>query len=736
MKIDLTNCDREPIHIPGKIQNYGYLIALEITSQRVVFCSENINEIFDLKHDQVLGKSLDLFEEGTTCYSNYKKIEEHIHQILNEGLKDTYSAMILNIHDKPYHAVFSVSGKYLVIEFEAMVSDIREKNRINNVVRKLVNEESFEQVLVDVSREVKNLIGFDRVMIYQFLEDGSGKVVAEEKKADLESYMDLHFPESDIPKQARALYVINKTRLIADVYSEDSKVFSVADEVLDMTHCKTRAVSPMHIEYLKNMGVKSSFSVSIVVDGKLWGLIACHHYEAKRIDFELRQTAELLGEIISSVVNVKAKEVNVNLENTYRKIHQNFLKSLLTDDFIDSIIISNENNLLNVSQASGVAMFLQMQYHKLGSTPPKEFVRKMISWYIANHENDIFYTNNISEFYPDAKEFADTCAGVLIVILSRETADAIVWCKPEKKGIIKWAGKPEKAIEERLKNGEIVYEIHPRKSFETYAEAVSNQSENWSPTEIKSAERVKQIVLETTLLKSQELKNLNEKLQEAYDELDTFAYTISHDLKTPLTVMKANAQILHRVAKDDFIKERLVSIINSTDEMSQMMDDILELTKLNSGTMKFTEIEMKPIIETTIHNAMIANNTFGSEIKKGDILNIEGDNTMISQLFQNLIGNALKYSAKSEKPVVEIDSSREKNYTIYKIKDNGIGIPAEEVKNIFQLFKRFSNARDFNGTGVGMTIVKNIVDKHQGEILIESEVNQGTTITLKFPNNR
>ncbi len=733
MKINLSNCDREPIHIPGKIQSYGYLIALEITSQRIAFCSENIHEIFDVPHQEVLGKSLDIFQKETSCYANYERFEAQIHSILNEGMKDMYNSMVINIHGKPYHSVFSISGKYLVIEFESVISDIREKNRINNVVRKLVNEDDFEQVLKDVSKEVKNLIGYDRVMIYQFLEDDSGKVVAEAKKDNLDSYMDLHFPESDIPKQARALYLLNKTRLIADVFSENSKVYSETDEILDMTHCKSRAVSPMHIEYLKNMGVKSSFSVSIVVDNKLWGLIACHHYEAKRIDFELRQIAELLGEIISLVVNVKSKEVNSQLENSFRKIHQDFVEKLLMDDYIDSILIRNDSNLLNVTEATGVSMYFEDNYHKLGDTPPKDYVRRILTWYLANFEDEVFHTNKLADHFPEAIKYKDCCAGILIVVLSRETGDAIIWFKPEKVGVIQWAGKPEKAVKERLQNGEIIYGIHPRKSFEAYAEKISNRSENWSMAEIKSAERVKQIVLESTLLnKTKELKNLNDRLKEAYDELDTFAYTISHDLKTPLTVMKANAQVLYRVAKDDFMKEKIAKIINGTNEMTEMMDKILNLTKLNYSEVLFDTIEMKPLIKKIVEECIIAYNNPKTEVRIGEIYDLRGDQIMIYQLFTNLIGNAIKYSSKVESPVIQVDSRSEKGTTIYEVKDNGIGMNPEDLPKIFELFTRFSNAKAFGGSGVGMTIVKRIMDKHHGEIGITSKVGEGTTFILKF----
>lgn len=732
MGVDLTNCDREPIHIPGKIQGHGYLIAMDQETGHVMYCSNNIEELLEHPPKELLGKSLNIFEKGSSCFNNYKRIEDHINLIKKEGLQEEFSFLVIEIHNVSYYAIFSVSGRYLVIEFEKALMEFRDKGRINSVVRKMVNQEKFDVLFNDVTQEIKRLIDYDRVMIYQFLEDGSGKVIAENKNENLESYLDLHYPESDIPKQARALYVINKVRLIADVQAEDSPLLSLSNEILDMTHCRTRAVSPMHIEYLKNMGVASSFSVSIVVDGNLWGLISCHNYTPKTIDFSVRQSAELLGEIISSVISNKSKESSLVFEGNFRRIHQEYQKRLMMDDYIDNVLFKAENNLLSVTEASGVAMFFEENFHQAGKVPPKEFVLKLIKWFLTQNEGDIFHTNNLTGFLPEAEAYTSCCSGVLIMVLSRETGDAIVWFKPEIKSIITWAGKPEKSVEIRKKDGNMVYEIHPRKSFEAYSELISNKSDSWSKEELKSAEKVKQIVLETSLRKSKELKTLNEKLKEAYDELDTFSYTISHDLKTPLTVIKVNAQLAHRMTDDPSIKDKMQKIVSGTNEMTEMMDEILNLTKLNYSEVLFDTIEMKPLIKKIVEECIIAYNNPKTEVRIGEIYDLRGDQIMIYQLFTNLIGNAIKYSSKVESPVIQVDSRSEKGTTIYEVKDNGIGMNPEDLPKIFELFTRFSNAKAFGGSGVGMTIVKRIMDKHHGEIGITSKVGEGTTFILKF----
>ncbi len=735
MNIDLTNCDREQIHIIGKIQSYAHLIALDIETRKIVFCSENCTELFDSEANTILGKKADFLISKINVHQNHILFIEQINLILSEGLKDEFGSMMILIKDSPYYAVFSMSANFLVIEFIPAISSVPQKNRINKVVNSLLTEENFQNLLNDVAKEMKNLIAFHHIMIYQFLEDGSGKVIAEEKEDFLSSYMHHHFPESDIPKQARALYVINKTRLIADVDSTDSPILSINSEILDMTHCKTRAVSPMHIEYLKNMGVKSSFSVSIVVKGKLWGLIACHHYEPRRLDFELRQIAELLGEIVSSVIKVKSEEVNAHLEASFIKVQREFQSKLLMEKSFHSFLENKGKSLLKAVNSTGVTLFFEEKYYAFGEVPPQEFAEKLLNWFLENHEEDLFESNHLSSIFPEAEDIGTCCSGVLIMVLSRETKDAILWFKKEKKTTIQWAGEHSKSIEKRIDNGEIIHEIHPRKSFETYVQKVHHQSEKWLPEEKKSAERIKQIILETTLQKSKELKNLNDKLQEAYKELDTFAYTISHDLKTPLTVMKMNAQLLHRTTEDDAAKKKIEKIVENTDSMSGMIDEVLNLTKLKYGEAIFQNVEMQQLLEDVINESKIAHHAEHVNVVVKNVENLYGDQMMIYQLFANILGNAIKYSVKGEKPEVVIESSKNEAFTIYKIQDNGIGIEEKDIPKIFDLFKRFGNAvSDFKGTGVGMAIVKRIIEKHNAEIDVQSKTNEGTTIILKFPN--
>lgn len=332
---------------------------------------------------------------------------------------------------------------------------------------------------------------------------------------------------------------------------------------------------------------------------------------------------------------------------------------------------------------------------------------------------------------PEAEAYKDVASGVFIRVLSRETRDFIIWYKPERKSTIQWAGKPEKIVAERIEKGKLKYDIHPRKSFEAYTQYITGTSKKWFQEEIKAGTYIKDEILEAALYRAKELKNLNAKLTEAYEELNTFSYTVSHDLKNPLTVIKTNAQLLLRTCEENS-SDKLRNIINKVDDVSFMMDEILNLTKVSSSELVFKTINMTSLLERIIQESKTAFEATRTQVIVENALDISGDPTMIYQLFSNVVNNAIKYSAKVENPRVVINSYNENGRTVYSVEDNGIGIDNAKLPKIFDVFERFDNATGFQGTGLGMAIAKRIVDKHHGEIKIESTLGEGSKFYLYF----
>ncbi len=305
--VDVTNCDREPIHIPGNIQSHGFLLAIDKTDTTVRYVSGNLITKTGMEPSLVLGKPFEWFLQQ--CRITLQSIS--LTQLFSFGeatVFDTVNPILAEVQQVPYYLIVHASGNNLLLaEFEPSQPAIEtELNRIIGVsVSRILEGRTVKAVLDNAARQVRDIIQYDRVMIYRFWEDGHGEVIAENKADNLEPFMGLHYPASDIPKQARELYLTNFTRLIGDVETETSPLVAFdngSNEAppLDLTHSTLRAVSPVHIQYLKNMGVAASFSVSLVSHNKLWGLIACHNSTPNVIDYRAREAARLLGQILSS----------------------------------------------------------------------------------------------------------------------------------------------------------------------------------------------------------------------------------------------------------------------------------------------------------------------------------------------------------------------------------------------------------------------------------------------------
>jgi chemotaxis family two-component system sensor kinase Cph1 len=298
--IDLSNCDREPIHIPGKIQGHGFLVAIN-QDLKITYCSENIAAFASITAEALLGVPVYFLETAIL-----KKVDGFIEKLIaiaktKEGFQPV-NPYPVDLGGKDFNLIISASADQYLLEFEPSVSDLHTdlQQVMGSMLSEIMADAKLSRLLDRAALQIQKVIGYDRVMIYKFHEDGHGEVVAEVKNEELTPWLGLHYPASDIPPQARELYRLNLVRLIADVAVAPSDIVTYRDSndvPLDLTFSSLRAVSPMHIQYLKNMDVASSFSISLIHQGELWGLVACHNYTPRYIHYKQREAAKLLGQV-------------------------------------------------------------------------------------------------------------------------------------------------------------------------------------------------------------------------------------------------------------------------------------------------------------------------------------------------------------------------------------------------------------------------------------------------------
>lgn len=729
--VDLTNCNREPIHIPGQIQSHGFLIVVD-KSYIIRYHSANTTTLFPgMNH--LLGKPLSSIElllgepyqpHAITQLLNLGKINHSFEQ--GNPFQTTISDILYNL-------IISTAGDdYYLLELEPAVTHTDLQKVIGRFISEILTDKQLLRMLDNTTTQVKKFIGYDRVMVYRFAEDGHGEVLAEAKNENLESWIGLHYPATDIPKQARELYKQNLTRLIADVETIPSKIITHpgSHPQLDLTNAQLRAVSPIHIQYLKNMGVASSFSISLIYKNELWGLIACHHYTPKFIDYKTRDSCKLIGQILSSALEHRQDDESQKVNETFKDNVEKLAKYLQKSSCVEDALTKESVTLLDVVHATGAVLIYEKNITKLGYTPDDEQLKGLLNWVQENVRASVYYTANLSAVYPEAAAYKKGVSGMLVSILSKELAEYIIWFKPEFIQTVHWAGNPEKAV---IVNESGPGQISPRNSFAVWLQTVTDTSQKWTSEELKSVLRLKEEVMYAIHVKAGAIRLLNEKLRYAYEELDTFSFTISHDLKNPITVIKSYAEVLTTDASiGQKGQEILQKIVNRSDRMNFMINEVLDYSRIGRSDIQYRHINMPSLINDIVKELEHVYDTRHLELAIGNLPDLQGDPVMISQLFSNLISNAVKYSQQEQPSVVQIGGEVSNGEICYRIKDNGIGIEVKDLPHVFELFNRMENAKHMEGSGVGLAIVKRIVEKHNGKIWAESEPGEGSVFYVSF----
>ncbi|SHE79589.1 ATP-binding protein [Chryseobacterium sp. OV279] len=726
--MNFVECHEEPIHIPGYIQSFGYLIGIDAESHSITFFSRNISDIFRIENaEELFGRSLMDFPEifrsvmDSDLYSSLKDFtkrenETHFDKVFISG--------------KEYHFSIFRSGKHIFLEFEAVLENPNKRisNKYDNFYVIDNEKELWEQLLSTLSK----IVNYDRMMVYKFMMDGSGKVIAERRDEDMESYLGLHYPESDIPRQARELYLKKRKRIFSNVYADTVPLISRTDEVIDLTFAASRGMSPVHGQYVKNSGASSSFSVSIIIEDHLWGLVTCQNSEAKHIDLEDRVQAGIFTALASNAYSsFKSKnELNYRLELNEKssQLKAEFLKH---NNLFDSLA-DNKAKIRKLPEADGLVIIAEGDIVTVGTVPERGIIDAIAHWALENTTESIFVSRSFLKDYGEELGLDESAAGIIIYFIERSKKEMLIWFRKEFDEHISWAGNPEKKIGVVVQDGQEKHIVSPRTSFNIFTENIKGNSRRWNSRDISSVQTVRDVILETSHKQYNAIKALNNELRKVNEELDSFSYTISHDLGTPLTVMKLNAQmLLANFEKTEKNKNKLTSIVEEIDSMAEMMHDVLQLSRAKHSEIELERLQPANTILKISENAKITFESPKSEIIIKECPDVLADKTMLHQVFLNIINNAVKYSSHKDEPKVEIWGAEEDGHIVYRISDNGIGIPQEEKHKMFKIFNRMDNAKKFKGNGVGLSIVHRIMKRIGGNVDYDNN-KEGTCFILTF----
>lgn len=740
--------EREPIHTPSSIQPHGLLCVLSELDFCITQVSLNATDILGIAPEKLIDRQLEDFIDRDRIIEIRACLDPTSEQTNPLNLSVTVDDGSVRFFNGIVHR--AISGE-VVLELEPIAAtakrDFTQSYRnIKDTLAKIQVTKDLSELCNLIVKEVRQITGFDRVMVYRFNEDGDGTVIAEDKQADLEAFLGLYYPDTDIPQRAKQLYILNWLRLLPDVNYQPNGLLTnmqVTEPVapLDMSHCVLRSMSPCHIQYLQNMGVGASMCISLLQQQRLWGMITCHHNTPKFVPYEIRTICEFLGQLMSTELSVK--EATQNLDYKLRlKATQVQLVNRLTNatDFLQALEDFSDD-LLSLTGAQGAAVCEgdanhgKLRIAMIGKTPGKEDLIDLLAWLPDHFQNDLFVTDSLPSLYSAAKAYKNVVSGLLAIAISKTQHRYVLWFRPEFLQTVTWAGNPDnpKQIEA---DGSVTFS--PRQSFAAWQETVRLKSIDWLQCEIEVAIELRSLIVDVILAQSDEMARVNLELERSNMELDSFAYIASHDLKEPLRGIHNYSNFLmedyaHVLPEDGIAK--LQTVVRLTQRMDDLINSLMHYSQLGRTELSRQVVNLNVLVQQTIDTLKISQPQKPIEFRLPQPLpTICCDRSQISELFTNLIGNAIKYNDKAEKWVeigfIESKTVRNEDhisYTFY-IRDNSIGIAAQHMERIFQIFKRLHPQDQYGGgTGAGLTIVRKIVERHEGKIWVESTLGEGST---------
>ncbi len=549
--LDLTDCDREPIHIPEAIQPHGLLFVVDPDSLKVRREAGRLAAVTG--RDSWLGRAAgELLGEGL------------LERVLDLGsvAGEGYAGRWRGANGLDYDLVVRVHAAGLILEIEqssqAAQLGVELISRLDAAGAALERAESLAAVCERAALAFRGLVGFDRVMIYRFLDDAAGQVVAEACAPGVDSFRNHHFPASDIPRQARALYLRNPVRVIPDSdYQAQPLRPAAPGEPLDMSDCALRSVSPVHARYLRNMGVRASASVSIIVDGELWGLVACHSAHPQLLPYELRMAATNLARVLARQIKARCDAELYRERLRLRQLEDDLVGRLAPDRPLAACLAEQVRDLMALVDADGVALVDGEGVARFGVAPSEAAIRRMADWVAEQPGLRPLATHALSQAHGEAEAWAAEAGGLLGLHLQGEEPLTLLWFRAEIIETVRWAGNPSTAV----KTGP-AGRLTPRASFEAWSQTVRGRSRRWTPSQVDSAQRLRVALLDFAAMAR--VRHLNRSLRASLDERDQrlgqqdfLIREVNHRVQNSLTLVSSFLGLQARQVEPEARRELL-----------------------------------------------------------------------------------------------------------------------------------------------------------------------------------
>jgi light-regulated signal transduction histidine kinase (bacteriophytochrome) len=717
-RVDLQNCAEEPIHIPGSVQPHGALVFLT-DSGLVEGWSANIATV--LGQDPMPGQP---FGVPGLPPSVRELIQECLDTMEDGAAPATVTAVTIGASE--YDCVVHAHMGRVIVEFEQRDVSMGEVAQFaikaHSTIDRLRRQRTIDGLLETAVRHVRDFTGFDRVMAYRFRNDDSGDVVAEARRDDLVPYQGQRYPAGDIPPQARRLYVLNTLRMIADVGYHAVPLLGMPDgPPLDMSFAVLRSVSPIHVEYLQNMGVGASMSVSIVVGGRLWGLIACHHMSPKRVPYSVRMAADVLAQVIASIVQSIESRAEAELVEHAAKVRTSLVESLLLEEDPLEALVQHGPGLLESTHAQALVV---SQYERVVCRGVDQALADAIVASLPAEPHDIVTHAGVND-WPDAiRPRLGKWAGMLGLPFDPPSGGWCVLLRTEQIEEVAWGGKPDKS-----QAGPMGERLTPRGSFDAWHETVRGRAHPWEDG----------ILTHARMMLGELVRVSNARRAQTEATRAQLLAMLGHDLRDPLNSINMAGMVLQRTddsgngagngagtgaGSKGTLGKRIQS---SSNRMQRMIGQVLDMSRIDRGMnlgVDLQPVDLAALAEELVEEARLAYPTIVYDLHTIGPAVVLADGGRLGQVISNLLSNA-RHHGEPNRPIF-IRLAAQDGQAVLEVANAGAPIPPETAGSLFNPFKRSAlhNPRNRTGMGLGLYIAQQIVREHEGEIAYRHEGGQ------------
>lgn len=726
--VDLSTCSTEPIHVPGSIQAHGALVVLEPGSDRIIAAAGDMESLLGFSGDPV-GQSFEsLVGKRLSALTTGAGLEPEHEPLFLGTISAGEAPQDLDIlaHQR--------DGR-IIVELEPSLtnhpSGARLLARLRAGVVKIKDTNTVEAACMEAAKAVRSFSGFDRVMGLRFLDDGSGKVIAEVGGDTLGSLLNQHFPASDIPEQARALYLRNLVRAIPDVNYIAAPLRPEGIRELDMSDCALRSISPVHIQYLKNMGVAASMSVSIVRGKELWGMIVCHGRRPVPVPYEMREACKHLAASLSQQIESILLKRRARETRQLASRREDVLAQLAAADTVEAELKRRLPEILALVSAHGVVVCHRGVIATSGLAPSESEAAALCAW--ARRQDGVmpYSTDRLSQAFAPAREYADRASGLLAITAGAADPIVIMWLRPEYPETIEWAGNPH----DESSDGPPSKALTPRRSFAIWLESVKGRAEPWTASEVDAVQRLRDGI--ERIRGRQRLNSLQAEVihMSRVNAMGTMAAAIAHELNQPLTIIRNyTAGLAHMIEKRSNPDPEISDILNRVSDQALRAGEIIRHLRemVAGGESSMSPTLVQEVVETACSIALLdaPQLVVSSELSVPNGLKVLADSVQVQQVIVNLVGNALDAleSLEEGRPrKLTITASRlPPGFVRLTVWDSGEGL-TEGVRD--KLFSAFNGSK-VDGLGIGLSICRTIVEAHGGKIWVDEPEGGGTAFSF------